>query len=69
MFTNFLLEATVNIIIERTNDKNEINTNIPKQEMKELIYLCTKNTHFTLNNKTYVKVYGVAMGFPWACFG
>ena len=29
----------------------EINTDIPKQEMRELLYLCVKNTHFTLNNK------------------
>ena len=32
--------------------------------MKELLYLCTKNTHFTLNNKTYVQVDGVAMASP-----
>ena len=45
-------------------DKNEINTNIKKQEMNELLYLCTKNAHFTLNSKTYVQVDGVAMGSP-----
>ena len=32
--------------------------------MKELLYFCTKNTHFTLNNKTYVQVDGVAMASP-----
>ena len=32
--------------------------------MKELIYLCTKNVHFTLNSKTYVQIDGVAMKFP-----
>ena len=32
--------------------------------MKELLYLCTKNAHLTLNNKTYVQVDGVAMGSP-----
>ena len=45
-------------------DKNEINANITKQEMNELLYLCTKNAHFTLNSKTYVQVDGVAMGSP-----
>ena len=30
--------------------------------MRELLYLCTKNAHFTLNNKTYLQVDGVAMG-------
>ena len=65
-FTNVLLEQTINIIIEIIYDKNEINTNIPKQEMKELLYFCTKNAHFTLNSKTYVHIYGVPAGH---CFG
>ena len=56
LFTNVPLEETINIIIKRIYDKNEINTNKPKQEMKELLYLCTKNAHFTLNSKTYVQL-------------
>ena len=64
LFTNVPLEETINIIIKRIYDKNEINTNKPKQEMKELLYLCTKNAHFTLNSKTYVQIDGVAMGSP-----
>ena len=66
LFTNVLLEEAINIIIEIIYDKNEINTNIPKQEMKELLYFCTKNAHFTLNSKTYVHIYGVPTGH---CFG
>ena len=62
LFTNVLLEETINIIIEIIYDKNEINTNIPKQEMKELLYFCTKNAHFTLNSKIYVHIYGVPTG-------
>ena len=38
-FTNVLPEEAINIIIKRMNDKYEINTNIPKQEMKELLHL------------------------------
>ena len=64
LFTNVPLEQTINIIIKRIYDKNEININIPKQEMKELLYLCTTNAHFTLNSKTCVQVDGVAMGSP-----
>ena len=30
--------------------------------MRELLYLCNKNAHFTLNKKTYLQVDGVAMG-------
>ena len=32
--------------------------------MRELLYLYNKNAHFTLNNKTYLQVDGVAMGSP-----
>ena len=43
LFTKSPLEETINISIKRIYDENKINTNIPKQEMKELLYLCTKN--------------------------
>ena len=32
--------------------------------MEELLYICTKNLHFALNNKTYLQVDGVAMSSP-----
>ena len=32
--------------------------------MTELLYICTKNAHFTLNNKTYFQVDVVVMGSP-----
>ena len=64
LFTNVPLNETIYIIIKRIYDKKEINTDIPKKEMRELLYLCTKNAHFTLNNKTYFQVDGVAMGSP-----
>ena len=32
--------------------------------MRELLYLCNKNAHFTLNKKTYLQVDGAAMGSP-----
>ena len=34
-------------------------------KLQELLYLCTKNAHFTLNSNTYVQVDGVAMGSPY----
>ena len=57
------LDETIDIIIKRIYDKKEINTDTAKKEMRELLYLCTKNVHFTLNN-TYLQVDGVAMGSP-----
>ena len=32
--------------------------------MKKLLLLCTKNVHFTFNNKIYQQCGGVAIGFP-----
>ena len=32
--------------------------------MKELLYLCTKNVHFSFNNDIYIQNDGVAMGCP-----
>ena len=46
------------------NVNKEMNTDIPKQEMKELLIFCTKNVHFTFNNETYIQEDGVAMGSP-----
>ena len=34
--------------------------------MKELLLLCTKNVHFTLNGQIYIQVDGVAMESPLA---
>ena len=52
LFTNVHLEVTINIIIKIIYNKNEINTNITTQEMKNLLYLSTKNVHFNLDSKT-----------------
>ena len=51
LFTNVRLDETTDIIVKRIYDKKEINTDMPKKEMKELLYLCTKNAHFTLITK------------------
>ena len=68
LFTNVLLKETLNMVIKRICDKNETDNNMAKQEMKELLYLCTKNEHFTLISNTYVQIDGVAMGYHWALF-
>ena len=62
LFTNVPLDETVDI--KRIYDKKEVNTDIPKKEVRELLYLCNKNAHFTLNDKMYLQVDGVAMGSP-----
>ena len=56
LLTNVPLDETIEIIIKRIYDKTEINTDIPNKEIRKLLYLCTKNAHFTLNNKTYIQL-------------
>ena len=34
--------------------------------MKELLFLCTNNVHFTCNGQIYIQVEGIAMGYPLA---
>ena len=53
LFINVRLDETTDIIVKRIYDKKEINTEMPKKEMKELLYLCTKNAHFTLITKLH----------------
>ena len=64
LFTNVSLDETIDIIIKRIYDKTEINIDIAKKEMRELLHFCTKNAHFTLNNKKYLQVDGIAIGSP-----
>ena len=66
MFTNVPIDATTDIIIRRIYEFKEIDTKITKNEMRELILLCTKNVHFTFNGETFTQVDGVAMGSPLA---
>ena len=64
LFTNVPLETTIDIIIRKIYDDNLIHTNIKKEDMRKLLYLCTKNVHFTFNNQLYIQTDGVAMGSP-----
>ena len=64
LFTKVPLEDTIIIILRRIYEKKEIITDIPRCEIRELLYLCTKNVQFTFNNKIYIQNDGVAMGSP-----
>ena len=59
LFTSVPLDETIDIIIKRIYDKKEINTDIPKIEMRKLLYRCTKNACFTFNSKAYLQVDGL----------
>ena len=65
LFTNVPLDYTVNIILRRIYDDNELYRNISKKEMKELLLLCTKNAHLIFSNEIYQQCNGVVMGSPF----
>ena len=56
------LDFTIDVILKRISNKNEVNTNIPKQKMRDLLLPCTKNVHFSYNGDIYTQANGVAMG-------
>ena len=64
LFTHVTLNFTIDIILSRIYNENEIHTNIKQSEMKKLLLLCTKNLHFTFNNDIYQQSDGVAMDLP-----
>ena len=49
LFTNVPLDRTNQLVLKGIYEKHEVSTNITKQEMKEMLILCTKNVHFTFN--------------------
>ena len=57
-------DQTISIILNRIYDNSVIITDITQSEIKELLYLCTKNAHFSFDNNIYIQNDSVAMGSP-----
>ena len=64
LFTKVPLDYTINIILDKIYKEKTIRTKLSKEELKELIELCTKEMHFSYNEKIYQQTSGVAMGSP-----
>ena len=64
LFTNVPLDLTIDIILKKVYNNKEMDTKINKNEMKNLLLLCTKHAQFTFNNEIYIQSDGVAMGSP-----
>ena len=58
LFTNVPRDATIYIVLKRIYEWKEINTSFTKQELKELILLCTKGVQFTLRGESYIQTDG-----------
>ena len=64
LFTNVPLEKTIDIILKKIYRDKLIKTKIKRDDMKKLLYLCTKEGHFTFNDEVYMQTDGVMMGSP-----
>ena len=53
LFTNTPLDTTIKVILKRIYGDKEINTNIQRKDMKDLILLCTENVHWKFDNEIY----------------
>ena len=58
------MEYTINKILWRIYNDNELDTNIREREMKDILILCTKKVHFTVKNKIYQQCDRVAVELP-----
>ena len=64
LFNNVHLHQTIEITLSDDYQENKTETSIPKNILRELLYLCTKKVHFMFNDKIYIQNDGVAMGSP-----
>ena len=64
LFTNVPLDFTINLILEKVYNRKLVKTKLKKSELKELLEVCTKELHFSFNEKIYQQTDGVCMGSP-----
>ena len=62
LLTNVPLDKTIDYILIKVLNEKKIKTNIPKTVLKELVYFCNKQLHFSFNSSIYIQCDGVAMG-------
>ena len=64
LFTNVLLEYTIDFVLKRIYENHEVSTSLTRNEMREILLLCTKTVHLTFRGVIYLQTDGVAMGSP-----
>ena len=58
------MDFTINLILDKIYRDKKIQTKLNREEMKNLLELCTKEMHFFYNENIYRQIDGVAMGSP-----
>ena len=61
LFTSVFFEKTTEITSQKRNTWTEINTQLVKKSMKELLLLCTKEVHFIYEDSIYQQNDSVVM--------
>ena len=64
LFTNVPSEYNIDLVLKRIYKNHEILTLMTKNEIREILLLCTKNVSFTSRDVIYLQTDGVAMGSP-----
>ena len=64
LFTSVPLEETINIALDKIYHGKEIDISISKNNMSNLLLLCTKNVHICFGGDIYQQNDGVAMSSP-----
>ena len=61
---SFDVKKTIEIILSKVYQENKIKTSVPKNILRELLYLCTKEVQSIFNDEIYIQSEGVAMRYP-----
>ena len=64
LFTSVPLDFTIDLILEKICRDKVIKTKLKREELRNLLEICTKEMHFSFNGEIYKQVNGVAMGSP-----
>ena len=64
LFTSVPLDFTIDLILEKIYRDKVIKTKLKREELRNLLEICTKEMHFSFNGEIYKQVNGVAMGSP-----
>ena len=64
LFTSVPLEGTINIALDKIYHQKGIDVSISKNNMHNLLLLCTKNVHICFGGDIYQQNGGVAMSSP-----
>ena len=64
LFTNIRLDEIIDICVNQLFENTDTFEGFTKSELKQLLYLATKESHFIFNGLLCKQIDGVAMGSP-----